>query len=208
MISNNGGPDLICKKCPENMKGVTEDGWNCISCPGGLTAEGKCHCPTGHILVERAVNGTLLSQATCKLCDENENSFTVANALGNRCNRCEPTFINTSRSCTCSAPNILTGGLCFSSTGNFPSRVISSARYGDLGMSFTSEWFVKYLQSSAAACGVYANLTSCQALGNMCVMNMNSYDSTTFDACQLFQFIFENTAGLRTVHSVSFWRRK
>lgn len=35
-------------------------------------------------LVERAVNGTLLSQATCKLCDENENSFTVANALGNR----------------------------------------------------------------------------------------------------------------------------
>uniref|UniRef100_A0A452SER0 Transmembrane protein 67 n=1 Tax=Ursus americanus TaxID=9643 RepID=A0A452SER0_URSAM len=129
MISNNGGPDFICKKCPENMKGVTEDGWNCISCPGGLTAEGKCHCPTGHI-------------------------------LGKKCVRCEPTFINTSRSCTCSAPNIL----------------------------------------------VYANLTSCQALGNICVMNMNSFDSTTFDACRLFQFIFENTAGLRTVHSISFWR--
>ncbi|XP_053064446.1 meckelin isoform X3 [Acinonyx jubatus] len=206
MISNNGGPDIICKKCPENMKGVTEDGWNCISCPGGLTAEGKCHCPTGHVLVERDVNGTLLSQATCKLCDENENSFTVANALGNRCVRCEPTFVNTNRSCVCSEPNILTGGLCFSSTVNFPSRVISSARYGELGMSFTSEWFAKYLQSSAAACWVYANLTSCQALGNMCVMNMNSYDSVTFDACRLFQFIFENT-GLRTVHSISFWRR-
>ncbi|GAB5584105.1 meckelin isoform X1 [Prionailurus iriomotensis] len=163
MISNNGGPDIICKKCPENMKGVTEDGWNCISCPGGLTAEGKCHCPTGHVLgvlqktllscrnmstvyeitcfcipavagtyMERDVNGTLLSQATCKLCDENENSFTVANALGNRCVRCEPTFINTNRSCVCSEPNILTGGLCFSSTVNFPSRVISSARYGEL----------------------------------------------------------------------------
>ncbi|VFV20637.1 meckelin-like [Lynx pardinus] len=206
MISNNGGPDIICKKCPENMKGVTEDGWNCISCPAGLTAEGKCHCPTGHILVEKDVNGTLLSQATCKLCDENENSFTVANALGNRCVRCEPTFVNTNRSCVCSEPNILTGGLCFSSTVNFPSRVISSARYGELGMSFTSEWFAKYLQSSAAACWVYANLTSCQALGNMCVMNMNSYDSVTFDACRLFQFIFENT-GLRTVHSISFWRR-
>uniref|UniRef100_A0A9L0TL58 Transmembrane protein 67 n=1 Tax=Equus caballus TaxID=9796 RepID=A0A9L0TL58_HORSE len=182
VISNNGGPDIICKKCPENMKGVTRDGWNCISCPSGLTAEGKCHCPTGHILVERDVNGTLLSQATCKLCDENENSFTVANALGDRCVRCEPTFINTSRSCACSEPNIL-------------------------GASFTSEWFAKYLQSSAAACWLYANLTSCQALGNMCVMNMNSYDSATFDACRLFQFIFENTAGLRTVHSVSFWRQ-
>lgn len=32
------------------QKGVTEDGWNCISCPGSLTAEGKCYCPTGHIL--------------------------------------------------------------------------------------------------------------------------------------------------------------
>uniref|UniRef100_G1QRM1 Transmembrane protein 67 n=1 Tax=Nomascus leucogenys TaxID=61853 RepID=G1QRM1_NOMLE len=207
MISNNGGPAIICKKCPKNMKGVTEDGWNCISCPSGLTAEGKCHCPTGHILVERDVNGTLLSQATCELCDGNENSFTVANALGDRCVRCEPTFVNTSRSCACSEPNILTGGLCFSSTGNFPLRRISTARYGDVGMSLTSEWFAKYLQSSAAACWVYANLTSCQALGNMCVMNMNSYDFATFDACRLFQFIFENTAGLSTVHSISFWRQ-
>uniref|UniRef100_A0A8B9X5J1 Transmembrane protein 67 n=1 Tax=Bos mutus grunniens TaxID=30521 RepID=A0A8B9X5J1_BOSMU len=207
MISNNGGPDITCKKCPEHMKGVTEDGWNCISCPGGLTAEGKCHCPTGHILVERNVNGTLLSQATCELCDESENSFTVANALGNRCVRCEPAFINTSKSCACSEPNILTGGLCLSSTGNFPLRMISTARYGELGISFTSEWFAKYLQSSAAACWVYGNLTSCQALGNMCVMNMNCYDSSTFDACGLFQFIFENTAALGTVHSVSFWRQ-
>ncbi|KAB1257849.1 Meckelin [Camelus dromedarius] len=157
MISNNGGPNIICKKCPENMKGVTEDGWNCISCPAGLTAEGKCHCPTGHIL------------------DMPQEMQVVVV-------RCEPTFINTSRSCTCSEPNIL-------------------------GVSLTSEWFAKYLQSSAAACWVYANLTSCQALGNMCVMNMNSYESSTFDACRLFQFIFENTAGLRTVHSFSFWRQ-
>nr|XP_031295182.1 meckelin isoform X3 [Camelus dromedarius] len=90
---------------------------------------------------------------------------------------------------------------------NFPPRMTSAARYGELGVSLTSEWFAKYLQSSAAACWVYANLTSCQALGNMCVMNMNSYESSTFDACRLFQFIFENTAGLRTVHSFSFWRQ-
>ncbi|XP_036120104.1 meckelin [Molossus molossus] len=206
MISNNGGADIICKKCPEDRKGVTKDGWNCTSCPGSLTAEGKCHCPTGHILVERNVDGTLLSQATCKLCDGKEYTFTVANALGNRCVRCEPTFINTSGSCACLKPNILTGGLCFSSTGNLP-HMISAARYGELGMSLISEWFAKYLQSSAAACWVYANLTSCQALGNMCVMNMNSHDSVTFDACRLFQFVFEHTAGLRTVHSVSFWRQ-
>uniref|UniRef100_A0A2K6RWA1 Transmembrane protein 67 n=1 Tax=Rhinopithecus roxellana TaxID=61622 RepID=A0A2K6RWA1_RHIRO len=164
--------------------------------------------PAGHdISLERDINGTLLSQATCELCDGNENSFTVANALGDRCIRCEPTFVNTSRSCACSEPNIFTGGLCFSNTGNFPLRRISTARYGEVGVSLTSEWFAKYLQSSAAACSVYANLTSCQALGNICVMNMNSYDFATFDACGLFQFIFENTAGLSTVHSISFWRQ-
>ncbi|XP_006538071.1 meckelin isoform X2 [Mus musculus] len=98
-------------------------------------------------------------------------------------------------------------GLCFSNTGNFHQRVISTARYGELGMSLNSEWFAKYLQATAAACWTHANLTSCQALGNMCVMNMNSYDSTTLDACRLFHYIFESTAGLISVHSVPFWRQ-
>lgn len=74
-------------------------------------------------------------------------------------------------------------------------------------MSLNSEWFAKYLQATAAACWTHANLTSCQALGNMCVMNMNSYDSTTLDACRLFHYIFESTAGLISVHSVPFWRQ-
>lgn len=34
--------------------------------------------------VERNVSGSLLSQATCELCDEKENSFTKANVLGTR----------------------------------------------------------------------------------------------------------------------------
>ncbi|XP_075823066.1 meckelin isoform X3 [Microtus pennsylvanicus] len=98
------------------------------------------------------------------------------------------------------------GGLCFSNTGNFQ-RVISTARYGELGMSLNSEWFARHLQAAAAACWAHANLTSCQALGNICVMNMNSYDSTTFDACRLFHYIFESTAGLSSIHSVPFWRQ-
>ncbi|ELK32210.1 Meckelin [Myotis davidii] len=140
MISNNGGADIICKKCPEDKTSKTKLTWllNSVECcfifvnDSWLTAEGKCHCPPGHILVERDINGTLLSQATCKLCDGTENSFTVANTLGNRCVRCEPTFINTSRSCACLEPNTLTGGLCFGSTGNFPPPMISPARYGEL----------------------------------------------------------------------------
>uniref|UniRef100_A0A674IRL6 Transmembrane protein 67 n=1 Tax=Terrapene triunguis TaxID=2587831 RepID=A0A674IRL6_9SAUR len=205
MVSNNGGPSVVCEKCPENMSGVTEDGWNCITCPKGLTPEGKCKCAINEILVERDVKGTLLNEALCIRCDANEPSFSASNVLGDRCIRCEQTFINISESCDCSDPNILTGGLCFSNSRNFPSKAVATVRYGQLVM--VSAWFLKNLQASAAACWLYSNLTSCQALGNMCVMNMNSLSSATSDACGLFQYVYANTAGLGTVHSVSFWRQ-
>ncbi|GAB1288316.1 Meckelin [Apodemus speciosus] len=233
MISNNGGPSIICKKCPENMmvttssadccgcfddqssefisglsgKGVTKDGWDCISCPSSLTAEGRCHCPPGHILVERNVSGSLLSQATCELCDENGNSFTKANALGTRVcplrtNICEyKQVLFMSRTSRFS-------GLCFSNTGNFRQRVISTTRYGELGHAIKLRMVCQvFAGNSNCMLVTHANLTSCQALGNMCVMNMNSYDSTTFDACRLFHYIFESTAGLISVHSIPFWRQ-
>uniref|UniRef100_A0A674IPC2 Transmembrane protein 67 n=1 Tax=Terrapene triunguis TaxID=2587831 RepID=A0A674IPC2_9SAUR len=207
MVSNNGGPSVVCEKCPENMSGVTEDGWNCITCPKGLTPEGKCKCAINEILVERDVKGTLLNEALCIRCDANEPSFSASNVLGDRCIRCEQTFINISESCDCSDPNILTGGLCFSNSRNFPSKAVATVRYGQLGITVVSAWFLKNLQASAAACWLYSNLTSCQALGNMCVMNMNSLSSATSDACGLFQYVYANTAGLGTVHSVSFWRQ-
>ncbi|XP_019406039.1 PREDICTED: meckelin isoform X1 [Crocodylus porosus] len=207
MVSNNGGPSVTCEKCPENVNGVTEDGWNCIACPKGLTTEGKCKCLNNEILVERDVNGTLLKEALCIHCDGSEQSFSTSDVLGNRCTRCEQTFINVSKSCDCSEPNILTGGLCFSSSGHFPPKGVATIRYGQLGITVTSAWFQKNLQASAAACWLYSNLTSCQALGNMCVMNMNSLSSASTDACGLFQYIYTNTAGLGIVHSISFWRQ-
>uniref|UniRef100_A0AAX7UAJ0 Transmembrane protein 67 n=1 Tax=Astatotilapia calliptera TaxID=8154 RepID=A0AAX7UAJ0_ASTCA len=36
----------------------------------------------------------------------------------------------------------------------------------------------------------FSNLTACQALGNMCVMNMHSFSSASTDACALFNNIF------------------
>ncbi|KAM9095924.1 meckelin isoform 3-T3 [Sarcophilus harrisii] len=151
MVSNNGGP-IVCEKCPENMKGITEDGWNCISCPIGLTVEGRCQCPADHILVERDTNGKLLSEAHCILCDGSENSFSASNIFRNRCVRCEPTFINITKSCTCSEHATLTGGLCFSNKESFPPQAVTTWRYGQLGASLNSEWFSKHLQSAACAC--------------------------------------------------------
>ncbi|XP_048364150.1 meckelin [Sphaerodactylus townsendi] len=207
LVSDNGGTSITCEKCPGSKSGVTQDGWNCIACPKGVTAEGKCKCTANEILVERATNGSLLDAASCVHCEGTESSFSASNVLGNMCIRCEPTFISVSRSCQCSQQNILTGGLCFSATGNFPPKGISTVRFGKLGITLVSAWFVKNLQASAAACLLYSNLTSCQALGNMCVMNMNYLSSVGTDACGLFQYVFANTAGLGTVHSISFWRQ-
>ncbi|XP_075438837.1 meckelin isoform X2 [Ascaphus truei] len=203
LISSNG-LFVTCQKCPEIM-GVTADGWNCIKCPRGLTSEGNCQCPPGNILVERDVNGTLLQEAECVSCDGTEPSFTAPNILGNRCERCHQTFINRSKSCNCDQPNILTGGICFHGAGHFLSRVLPIVRYGQLGILLKSEWFSIHLQASAAACLVYSNQTACQALGNMCVMNMHSTSSHN-DACGLFRYIFTQTAGLGSVRSISFWR--
>lgn len=206
MVSNNGGSSVVCEKCPENMSGVTQDGWNCITCPKGLTSEGKCKCLINEILVERSVDGVLLNEALCLHCNGSEPSFSASDVLGNRCVRCEQTFINVSKSCDCSSPNILTGGLCFSATESLPPKAIATVRFGQIGVTLTSAWFLKNLQASASACWLYSNLTACQALGNMCVMNMNSLSSSSTDACGLFQYIYANTARLGIVHSIAYWR--
>ncbi|KFV55789.1 Meckelin, partial [Tyto alba] len=206
MVSSNGGSSIICEKCPENMSGVTQDGWNCIICPKGLTSEGKCKCLDNEILVERTIDGILLNEALCIHCNGSEQSFSASDASGNRCVRCEQTFINVSKSCDCSSPNILSGGLCFSARESLPPKGVATVRFGQLGITLTSAWFLKNLQSSASACWLYSNLTACQALGNMCVMNMNSLSSSSTDACGLFQYIYVNTARLGTVHSIAFWR--
>ncbi|NXY71476.1 MKS3 protein, partial [Glareola pratincola] len=206
MVSSNSGSSIICEKCPENKSGVTQDGWNCITCPKGLTSEGKCKCFHNEILVERSIDGILLNEALCVLCNGSEPSFSVSDASGNKCVRCEQTFINASKSCDCSSPNVLNGGLCFSASNNLPPKGVATVRFGQLGITLTSAWFLKNLQSSASACWLYSNLTACQALGNMCVMNMNSLSSSSTDACGLFQYIYVNTARLGIVHSIAFWR--
>ncbi|XP_037984807.1 meckelin isoform X2 [Motacilla alba alba] len=206
MVSSNDGFSVTCEKCPENMSGVTRDGWNCITCPKGLTSKGNCKCPNNEILVERSVDGVLLGEALCIHCNGSEQSFSASDASGSRCIRCEKTFIQVSKSCDCNSPNILTGGLCFLAREGLPPKGVAAVRFAQLGITLASAWFLKNLQSSAFACWLYSNLTACQALGNMCVMNMNSLSSSSTDACGLFQYIFVSTARVGVIHSIPYWR--
>ncbi|XP_072250427.1 meckelin [Leuresthes tenuis] len=194
---------IICEQCPTDKPAVTKDGYECIHCPGRLSEEGKCQCPPGNILVERDNSGNLLNEARCEACNGNSPALSAPNNSGDRCERCQATFINTS--CVCASPNVLAGGLCFS-PGSLSTNVNPSVNYAQLKFSVQSAWFVDNLYSSSAACLVFSNLTACQALGNMCVMNMHSFSSLSTDACGLFNTIFRSRAALSSVQDISYWR--
>ncbi|CAG11928.1 unnamed protein product, partial [Tetraodon nigroviridis] len=155
-------------------------------------------------LVERDVNGNLLDEARCELCNENSPTFSVPNSSGDSCVRCHPT--HWTASCACNPPNVGAGGLCFPSN-SLSTNVNPSVSYNQLKFSIQSAWFIRNLYSSAAACLLFSNLTACQALGNMCVMNMHSFSSLSADACGLFNTIFRAKAALSSTQDISYWRR-
>ncbi|XP_059196221.1 meckelin [Centropristis striata] len=194
---------IACQQCPTDKPAVTTSGLECIRCPGSLSDEGTCKCPKGNVLVERDVNGNLLNEAKCETCNGNSPALTVPNQRGDKCEICQASFITTS--CDCDPPNILAGGLCFP-PGSLSTNVNPSVNYAQLKFSVQSAWFVKNLYSSAAACLVFSNLTACQALGNMCVMNMHSFSSISNDACGLFNTIFRSQAASSSSQDISYWR--
>uniref|UniRef100_A0A8B9K4Q3 Transmembrane protein 67 n=1 Tax=Astyanax mexicanus TaxID=7994 RepID=A0A8B9K4Q3_ASTMX len=53
---------------------------------------------------------------------------------------------------------------------------------------------------------LFTNLTACQALGNMCVLNMHSTSSTGNDACGLYNTIYRATAAQGNSQNIPYWR--
>ncbi|XP_041649533.1 meckelin [Cheilinus undulatus] len=192
-----------CRQCPSDKPAVTNDGFGCIRCPGSISDDGKCQCQIDNVLVERDINGNILDEAKCEKCNGNPPAWSVRNPNGDRCERCQASFSNTS--CSCKPPHVLAGGLCFPPS-SLSTNVNPSVNYAQLKFSVLSAWFVQNLYSSAAACLVFSNLTACQALGNMCVMNMHSLSGVSTDACGLFNTIFRSKAALSSVQDISYWR--
>ncbi|XP_060756170.1 meckelin isoform X1 [Neoarius graeffei] len=203
-ILNSNGGYITCQKCTDTKLGVTQDGYDCIRCPGGLGEDGKCQCPTGSVVVERNADGIPLQEARCELCNGTDPAFSFLDIKSNRCVRCQESFINTSQSCECGS-NILAGGMCFP-PNNLPTSVVSTINFPQLGLAVTSAWFSSFLYSSAAACLLFSNRTACQALGNMCVLNMHSSSTISNDACGLFNTIYRATAAQGNNQDNPYWR--
>ncbi|XP_061811036.1 meckelin isoform X1 [Nerophis lumbriciformis] len=195
---------ITCESCPGDKPAVTKDGFGCIRCPSSLTDAGQCQCPPGYILVERDVSGNVLDEAVCEMCNGNVSAFSVPNRRGERCERCQASFIKSS--CVCNSPSVLAGGLCLPQS-SLATNVNPSVNFAQLKVSVLSAWFVKNLYSSAAACLSFSNLTACQALGNMCVMNMHSFSGISTDACGLFNTVFRSRAAFSSTQDISYWRQ-
>uniref|UniRef100_A0A8C5A1S6 Transmembrane protein 67 n=1 Tax=Gadus morhua TaxID=8049 RepID=A0A8C5A1S6_GADMO len=185
-VHKSNGASLTCQRCPPE-KPVCKDGFGCIRCPGGLSEEGTCLCPQGTVRVERDLQGNPLDEARCEACNGDGPAFSVPNNNGDSCERCQASFVNTSNSCC-------RHSLCVPPLSVCVSLLMCSC----------------ITQSIVCVCGgciqVFTNLTACQALGNMCVMNMHSFSSVTNDACGLFNLIFRSMAALGTTQDISYWR--
>ncbi|XP_051577601.1 meckelin isoform X2 [Myxocyprinus asiaticus] len=203
LVSN--GASITCQQCPDSNQGVTHDGYGCIRCPGSVGENGKCQCPKGSVLVERDGNGNPLNEARCEECSGIEPAFSAPDTTGNRCVRCEDSFINSSQSCVCGTLNILAGGMCFP-PNNLPTSVAPNVIFAQLATPVPSVWFSSFMYSSAAACLLFSNRTACQTLGNICVMNMHSSSTITNDACGLYNTIYRATAAQGSSQDITYWR--
>uniref|UniRef100_A0A8C1XKP7 Transmembrane protein 67 n=1 Tax=Cyprinus carpio TaxID=7962 RepID=A0A8C1XKP7_CYPCA len=203
LVSN--GASITCQQCPDANQGVTQDGYGCIHCFGSVGENGKCQCPKGSVLVERDGNGNPLNESRCEACNATEPAFSAPDRTGNRCVRCEDSFINSSQSCVCGASNIQAGGMCFPSN-SLPTSVVPNVIFSQLANSVLSAWFSNFMYSSAAACLLFSNRTACQSLGNMCVMNMHSFSTINNDACGLYNTVYRATAAQGSSQDISYWR--
>ncbi|XP_700974.4 meckelin isoform X1 [Danio rerio] len=203
LVSN--GVSILCQQCPDADQVVTQDGYECIRCPGTVGKDGKCQCPEGSVLVERDGNGNPLIEARCQACSATDPAFSAPDMKGNRCERCGDSFINSSQSCVCGTSNTLAGGMCFPAN-SLPTSVASSVIFSQLTLPVQSAWFSSFMYSSAAACLLFSNRTACQSLGNMCVMNMHSSSSINNDVCGLYNTIYRTTAAQGSSQDISYWR--
>ena len=204
-------PYATCTSCIAVGKAVSWDNTTCMPCDAGSgatlsTTTGDCACSSGatHVLVETDASGVRLASKQCVACAAP--SFPHPTEKG-KCFECPyagppsaPTRMTyDSATKTCKCPTGVTA--CIDADVKKASLVTkfgvtldstrSSVRYFDLGASLNSLTveslvFLDDLVDVAAGCRDFGNRTQCNALANLCVLQM--YDTTTA-ACKLYNGI-------------------
>ncbi|EDO36269.1 predicted protein [Nematostella vectensis] len=220
---SDGGPNLLCESCSTGSGGVNRtaslDGWSCVLCPNDVgfdVTNSKCNdCPIGTTAVDRLIDGTKLSQRQCLKCV----SDTSPVSNGGDCQRCHSSYLVSNASSTvCDCPSsenqyLQTGGVCLATSSVIKaSSELYTVNYDDV-KKINSFFFEDNLRAAVALCKQNQNFTSCQLLGNLCVLldyNLDLYDgsSSTTDACKEFLDIVdirtEKVTG-KTIRTIFDW---
>uniref|UniRef100_A0A8C9X1H5 Transmembrane protein 67 n=1 Tax=Sander lucioperca TaxID=283035 RepID=A0A8C9X1H5_SANLU len=169
---------LSCVRCGSNQRRSTT----------GLS----CICKTGYQTLT-----TDKASITCQQCPTDKPSVTTG---GFGCIRC-PGSLSDEGKCQCPPGNVLDQSpkLSFRCERCQASFINTSCLCNPPNVLVSSYYCVVWLQ-------VFSNLTACQALGNMCVMNMHSFSGVSTDACGLFNTIFRSRAALSSTQDISYWR--
>eukprot|EP01137_Pigoraptor_chileana_P006845 Opistho-2@51671 len=203
LSADNGNGDITCVACGANQA-RTKNGRQCIACdvtyPLSATTK-QCTCPSNYILVETDSSGAFLATKTCVKCAR---GFRVDPANAYACIPCPSTemFVRDGKTeCECPSPLVLSNGKCLDATDVQTPNLPSASSYAKVlfrdfapvdGSTLTSlpteitidsALFRELLPAANSLCKSQGNLTACQVLGNLCVLQ--TYNLQT-DACSLY----------------------
>jgi meckelin len=183
-LTNNGGGKITCEAC-EPGKVQSQDGFSCITCDSTC---GQCGSLFG-FLTDTNINGQPLSIRSCVECDRTNSII-----INNKCTSCQPIiFVDSdsqpTSSTRCNDPNLFqSGGLFILNFNTTLQGYYYGVRFS--GQPFDSWYFKENLISVDRTClrPGKRNVTSCQSLGNMCVLNLyiSLSNGAQLDPCRAF----------------------
>nr|CAB3267113.1 meckelin-like [Phallusia mammillata] len=157
-----------CTQCASLQ--TTLDGRDCTTCSASA-AEGSCTCPTAQeAVVDRYSNGTVLPTSECQTCATGSGPTGTTGG----CASCD--------TCGCA---IVSDDVCLPSTPALPAAIDATAQPSVFIQQKVRAAFVGcFLDSNT---GGHSNITACQALANMCVMETYRIPVVAGDtACSLY----------------------
>eukprot|EP01116_Phalansterium_solitarium_P003489 TRINITY_DN14319_c0_g1_i1.p1 TRINITY_DN14319_c0_g1~~TRINITY_DN14319_c0_g1_i1.p1 ORF type:complete len:332 (-),score=47.07 TRINITY_DN14319_c0_g1_i1:73-1068(-) len=197
---------FTCQACP-GQQVATQDQSRCLPCTGTnttLAAGGLCTCPAGYALREYDADNLLLTQKTCVLCPDGQQT------AGDNPYLCQPCPLSNMSVvggvCQCNTGLVLLGAACVNPTAAQAPEIsqdgsATTVKFNDLitsvggspsAQSVDSAIFHEMYLPTATLCLAYSDRKSCQALGNLCVLQM--YDKTSA-ACSTFMKIEDKRRG-------------
>lgn len=202
---NSGGGSVTCVLCPEGFI-QSLDGFNCVACDDDC----KNCAQNGGYRTDSNPDGSPIKVGTnlvsrCIRCDKASSLPSVT-----ECVSCKPIIFAESANVTattCDAVSTQIGGLLFvDTTASNQEPSYFSVAFGAETNIFS--WYsTQYLLAAYRTCRLLAkrNVTACQLLGNICVLNLYNYLSNSVDACRAFDSILATNGGSTTAINAGIW---